>query len=128
MVRQHAPGALEAEVLRRVRASRTPCSGRQVWQSFADDPAPPARTTVLTVLARLEAKGAIRREVTGDVVTFVPDAPESEVVAGQMEQLLAAAGDRRAVLSQFAGLLDEGDLRDLRDLIDSTEPDRTDRR
>ena len=54
MTRRNGPGELEAQVMRRLRATAGPLTGRQVWESFTG-PNPPARTTVLTVLARLEA-------------------------------------------------------------------------
>jgi predicted transcriptional regulator len=98
-------------VLSRLREAPEPLTGRQVWASCTVDGAShgPARTTVLTVLARLEHKGVIRR-LDGDPVRFEAVRAESEAVAAQMQTLLERASDRHAVLLQFAGLLDAEDL------------------
>ncbi|MCA0438124.1 MAG: BlaI/MecI/CopY family transcriptional regulator [Actinobacteria bacterium] len=118
MTRRNGPGELEAQVMRRLRATAGPLTGRQVWESFTG-PNPPARTTVLTVLARLEDKGQVRRLDGAEPVRFEAAAPESEAVAAQMEALLAHASDRRAVLTQFAGLLGPADVAVLTDGPDS---------
>lgn len=118
MIRRNGPGELEAQVLARLRAAATPMSGRDVWLSFAGDEAP-ARTTVLTVLTRLEHKGVVRRLDAPGQVRFEAVAAESEAVAAQMQALLAHASDRRAVLTQFAGLLAPADLATLTDSSDS---------
>ncbi len=112
--RRHAPGELEAEVLRHLREASQPVTGRQLWEGFAA-PGAPARTTVLTVLSRLEHKGLVRRLEQGGVARFEAVRPEPAVVAAQMEALLARASDRQTALAQFAGLLDPADLRTLTD-------------
>ena len=111
MPRRHAPGQLEAAILRRLRASGQPMTGRQLWQSFAEEQDGPARTTVLTVLARLEHKGLVEKETTAGLSVYRPASSESEAVAAAMRSLLTQAGDPRAVLTQFAGLLGDEDRR-----------------
>lgn len=109
MSRRNASGELEARVLRRLRTSPTPLTGREVWRGFAGEGAP-ARTTILTVLSRLESKGLVIRHNDAEPALFGAAHPESVAVAEQMERLLARAADRRAVLTQFAGLLHPADL------------------
>jgi len=101
------PGSLESRVMHVLWQAGRPVPGREVWLALSDDESGPARTTVLTVLSRLEAKGMVARNDEGG---FVPVRTESATAASRMEQLLAHADDREAALAQFAGLLPHEDL------------------
>ncbi len=102
-----APGSLEARVLRILWQADRPLPGREVWQRVSAGLPSPARTTVLTVLARLEAKGQVTRSSSGG---YAPVRTEASAAANRMQQLLAHADDREAALAQFAGMLPYDDL------------------
>lgn len=84
-----------------------PLPGRDVWQRIIDDEHSLARTTVLTVLSRLEAKGLVSRGPEG---RYRPVRAEAAAAADEMQQLLVHAEDRQAALVQFAGMLPYEDL------------------
>ncbi len=101
------PGSLESRVLQVLWQADRPMPGRAVWEHLRDDETGHARTTVLTVLSRLEAKGLVDRTDDG---AFFPVRTEAATAALRMEQLLAHADDRAAALAQFAGMLPHEDL------------------
>lgn len=101
------PGSLEARVLQILWQSDHPLPGREVWQRVGAGSSTPARTTVLTVLTRLEAKGQVKRSPSG---SYLPVRTEASAAANRMQQLLAHADDREAALAQFAGMLPYDDL------------------
>lgn len=108
MVRRR--GALEAEVLQRLRSADRPLTAKQVQASFVDDP--PAVTTLLTVLDRLRRKGWVERSDARTNITFRAVRSASEEAVETMLQSLQAvpaSDDRRAVLMRFAGDLDRAD-------------------
>lgn len=101
------PGSLESRVMQVLWQAGRPVPGREVWLALSDGEAGPARTTVLTVLARLEAKGMVARDEEGGLV---PVRTEWATAASRMEQLVNQADDRAAALAQFAGMLPYEDL------------------
>lgn len=113
MAKRRAPGSLETEILRRLWDADQPLTSRALREQFPDD-VRPALTTLLTVLSRLEAKGLVERSEATAVATFMATRPESEQVADAMNSMLQRVADREAVLSQFAGSLDEHDTAALR--------------
>jgi predicted transcriptional regulator len=81
-------------------ASPVPLSPEAVREAIDCDL---AYTTVMTILVRLVAKGAIERRKVGRAFEYRPVVTEAEVVAGQIRRLLDHGQSRRAVLQ---GLLD----------------------
>lgn len=106
-------GALEQAVLRVLWSADEPVSGSWVREHLEDDPRP-ALTTVLTVLSRLVDKGVVRRSGTERAVRFSAGTTEAEAAAGAMQRVLAETVDRPTALAEFAGRLDEVELRALR--------------
>jgi len=64
-----------------------------------------AYTTVMTILARLWAKGELDRRRRGRAFEYVPVADREERVAQRMREVLEAAEDRSRVLSRFVAEL-----------------------
>ena len=86
-----------------------------------------AYTTVMTILVRLHAKGAIERTKVGRAFVYRPVVAETEVVAEQVRRLFAHGNDRAAVLQGLIDGLrpeDETMLRAMLAEIDAPEPPR----
>ena len=81
-----------------------------------------AHTTVLTVLARLEAKGLLGRTREGKAHRYLPVAGRAEHTATLMQELLAGAQDRSAVLARFVGEVSSTDVATLRRVLDDLAP------
>jgi predicted transcriptional regulator len=114
-------GRLESAVLAVVAASPEPVTVAQVQTQL---PADPAYTTVMSTLARLAKKGALRQIRDGRAYRYEPAAPAGSIddalTARQMRRLLGDGGDRAAVLARFVAELDESDERLLADLLGRT--------
>ncbi|HWC22556.1 MAG TPA: BlaI/MecI/CopY family transcriptional regulator [Flexivirga sp.] len=108
-------GGLEDEVLRLLRSYGEPVTSRQLWEAFETDR--PARTTLLTVLSRLEAKGLIQRTPAAGGALFSVIRTDAHTAARSMTEALDHVGDRRAALTHFAGELDSSDLDVLRRVL-----------
>ena len=112
-------GRLESVVLAGVAASAEPLTVSQVQSQL---PADPAYTTVMSTLARLAKKGALRQIRDGRAYRYELAAPAGSIddalTARQMRRLLGDGGDRAAVLARFVAELDENDERLLADLLD----------
>ena len=69
-----------------------------------------AYTTVMTTLARLQAKGALTRELSGRAYVYAvagdPAQLEASLAAHRMRRLLDAGGDRAGVLARFVADLE----------------------
>ncbi|SNS59739.1 Predicted transcriptional regulator [Actinacidiphila glaucinigra] len=77
-----------------------------------------AYTTVVTILTRLLAKGAVTRERAGRSFVWTPTADQADLAALRMRKVLDGEQDRQAVLASFVtGLLPQ-DERMLRELLD----------
>ncbi|BAU81022.1 copY family transcriptional repressor [Streptomyces laurentii] len=74
-------------------------------------------TTVMTILTRLHAKGAVARERVGRSFAWTAVADESGLAALRMRKVLDAESDRQAVLASFVTALSPGDEQLLRDLL-----------
>lgn len=112
-VPRRAPGELESELLAAVWSSEVPLTAREVGERHG---AGLAATTVLTILGRLERKGAVARRTAGRGSTFEALVAPAELTARRMRQLLADDEDHSAVLQQFVdGLapVDEDRLHEL---------------
>jgi predicted transcriptional regulator len=70
-----------------------------------------AYTTVITILTRLLAKGAVTRERSGRSFVRTPVADEAGVAAHRMRRLLDGESDREAVPASFVTSLDADDER-----------------
>lgn len=103
---------------------------RRVWQVLADsgEPMTPARvraalgggwayTTVMTVLARLVAKGAATRQRAGRAYAYSAVADHAERTALRMSRLLDSGEDRAAVLARFVDVLSDQDEKLLGELL-----------
>jgi predicted transcriptional regulator len=94
-------------------------SGRAVRDALAADGHDLALTTVLTVLSRMEQKGAVSRvaPASGTGVAFTAKRSEFDTAADSMVEALATVSDRAAVLQRFTGSLSPADLDALRDAL-----------
>src|SRR5215472_1022782 len=100
-------GGLEAELLEQLWAAGEPLGARELAVRL---PGPPrSYTTVVTVLTRLVGKGLVERAGDGRRYTYRPAGDRDQLTARAIERLLAAAGDRRAVLAHLvSGAQDPG--------------------
>ncbi|MDK1345137.1 BlaI/MecI/CopY family transcriptional regulator [Streptomyces sp. 378] len=76
-----------------------------------------AYTTVMTILIRLHAKGAVARERAGRSFEWTAIADAAGLAALRMRKVLDAESDREAVLARFLTSLTPGDEQVLRDLL-----------
>jgi len=76
-----------------------------------------AYTTVMTVLVRLWRKGRVERQRDGRAYAYHPVITREQYVAARMEEVLAEARDRAAVLSTFLDGMDPADKAQLRRLL-----------
>lgn len=76
-----------------------------------------AYTTVMTILTRLHAKGAVARRRAGRLFEWTAIADEAGLAALRMRKVLDAESDREAVLARFLTSLTPGDEQVLRDLL-----------
>ena len=107
-------GQLEAAVLEFLWAVGDPSTPGDVHEAVAPDL---AYTTVMTVLTRLHAKGALERERQGRPFAYWPSEVEAKHRADQMRDQLDAAGDRHAVLSSFVDALTAAEADELRRIL-----------
>ena len=114
--RTRASGALEAEIMRILRASSEPVSAAEVRDACVGRK--PAYTTVLTILDRLGAKGMVeRRALSPRKVRFAPTQDDAQHATESIRSTLDASTDRRAALLHFAGSLDDADAALLREAL-----------
>ncbi|MER7949151.1 BlaI/MecI/CopY family transcriptional regulator [Streptomyces sp. NPDC096079] len=76
-----------------------------------------AYTTVITILTRLHAKGAVSRERAGRSFEWTAVADGAGLAALRMRKVLDGEADRDAVLTSFVTGLSAHDERLLRDLL-----------
>jgi predicted transcriptional regulator len=77
-----------------------------------------AYTTVMTVLDNLHKKNMVRRTKVGRAWVYQPTRSRSSYTAELMEEALAGNPDRPAALLHFVEKLPEGELEQLRQLLD----------
>lgn len=113
-------GELEMAVLRVLQAQARPLSGREVADRL---PGPErAYTTVMTVLSRLIAKELVERILSDGGVRYRA-ADTDRLAAREIQALLAAAADRRAVLAHLVADVDDPVLlAELRGLLGEPGP------
>jgi predicted transcriptional regulator len=116
------PGNLERAVLAVLAAREAPLTVAEVQR---DLPGSPAYTTVMTTLARMAAKGALRQERDGRAYRYSLAAPaesvDAAVAARRMYRLLADGSDRASVLARFVAELGPDEERLLLELLDQSE-------
>ena len=116
--RQRGPrrgqGELEALVLSALREAEGPASAGWVQERLGGDL---AYTTVITILTRLLAKGAVTRERSGRSFVWTPASDQAGLAAHKMRKVLDGQSDREAVLASFVTSLEPDDERLLRELL-----------
>jgi predicted transcriptional regulator len=112
--RRRGQGELEALVLSALREAEGPATAGWVQKRLGGDL---AHTTVITILTRLLAKGAVTRERAGRSSVWTPASDQAGLAAQKMRKVLDAESDRRAVLAGFVAGLGPDDQRLLRELL-----------
>lgn len=112
--RRRGQGELEGQVLAVLRQAPGPVNTAWVQERLSGDL---AYTTVITILTRLHAKGAVARERAGRSFAWTPTADEAGLAALRMRKVLDAEEDREAVLASFVTALPPGDEQLLRELL-----------
>ena len=103
-------------------AADAPLIPREVQEKLAD---PPAYTTVMTILDRLQRKGAATRRRRGRAFAYEAVVSESAVAAQHARALLANGHDRRAVLQGFVDVLSDDDSHELARLLRQAQQGRS---
>ena len=112
--RRRGQGELEALVLSALGEAEGPATAGWVQERLGGDL---AYTTVITILTRLLAKGAVTRERAGRSFVWTPASDEAGLAARRMRRVLDGERDREAVLASFVTSLEPGDERLLRELL-----------
>ncbi|KUL44070.1 BlaI/MecI/CopY family transcriptional regulator [Streptomyces regalis] len=112
--RRRGQGELEAQVLSALREADGPVTAGWVQDRLGGDL---AYTTVITILTRLLAKGAVTRERAGRSFSWTPASDQAGLAARKMRKMLDAESDREAVLASFVTGLGPDDERLLRELL-----------
>jgi len=111
-------GELEREVLASVAAAAHPVTANEVLSDLGGGL---AYTTVMTTLARLEAKGVLARSMAGRAYAYSlvgdPAQVEEALAAHRMRRVLDSRGDRASVLARFVAELPAEDEQTLRALL-----------
>ncbi|MFI6931957.1 BlaI/MecI/CopY family transcriptional regulator [Streptomyces sp. NPDC050287] len=121
--RRRGQGELEALVLSALREADGPVSAGWVQERLGEDL---AYTTVITILTRLLAKGAVTRERAGRSFVWTPASDQAGLAAHKMRKVLDGQSDREAVLASFVTSLEPDDERLLRDLLEQARGERED--
>ena len=117
--RRRGQGELEAQVLAALNAASGQVTAGWVQERIGGGL---AYTTVMTILTRLQAKGAVARERVGRSFQWTPVADEAGLAALRMRRVLDGEDDRQAVLTSFVTALSPGDEQLLRELL-AQEPE-----
>jgi predicted transcriptional regulator len=112
--RRRGQGELEVQVLSALRRATEPATAGWVQEQLGGGL---AYTTVMTILTRLQAKGAVTRRRAGRSFRWTPTAEPAGLAALRMRRVLDGEPDREAVLASFVTALSPGDERLLRDLL-----------
>ncbi len=110
-------------MLSALRQADGPASAGWVQERLGSDL---AYTTVITILTRLLAKGAVTRERAGRSFLWTPAADEAGLAARRMRKVLDGERDREAVLASFVTGLGPEDERLLRELLERPAGDGED--
>lgn len=112
--RRRGQGELEALVLSALREADGPATAGWVQERLGGDL---AYTTVITILTRLLAKGAVTRERAGRSFAWTSASDQAGLAAHRMRRVLDSESDRGAVLASFVTGLGPDDERMLRELL-----------
>ncbi len=112
--RRRGQGELEALVLSALREADGPVTAGWVQERLGTDL---AYTTVITILTRLLAKGAVTRQRAGRSFAWTSASDQAGLAAHKMRKVLDAESDREAVLASFVTGLGPDDGRLLRELL-----------
>lgn len=121
--RRRGQGELEALVLAALAEADGPASAGWVQERLGGDL---AYTTVITILTRLLAKGAVTREREGRSFAWTPASDQAGLAAHKMRKVLDGEDDREAVLASFVTGLGPDDERLLRELLGRARDDEED--
>lgn len=113
-------GALQGEVLAALWGADGPLTPAEVQEQVGGDL---AYTTVMTALARLNEKGAVKREKVGRAFAYTPILDEPGIAAARMRELLETGEDRGAVLARFVGSLSAEEEEMLVELLGEGRPE-----
>ncbi|MFK0168588.1 BlaI/MecI/CopY family transcriptional regulator [Streptomyces sp. NPDC090306] len=111
-------GDLEASVLAVLWAADRALSAHEVRAALDSGL---ARTTVTTILTRLQQKGAVSRRRSGRGFAYAPTAGPAGLTARRMHAELDSEQDRGSVLAHFISALGAEDERLLRELLDRAD-------
>ena len=109
-------GDLEAAIMDEVWAADGPIRVRAVVDSLNRE-RPLAYTTVQTVMDVLYRKGWLTRTKDRRFNMYAPAASREDYVAGLMDEALAVAEDRSAVLLRFVEGMDPAETAELRRML-----------
>ncbi|WP_158864016.1 BlaI/MecI/CopY family transcriptional regulator [Leifsonia sp. AG29] len=115
-------GELERAVMDALWDDGAPISANDLRDKLAatrGDHKPPALTTVLTVLSRLESKGFVRRDRDARPHLYTSALSRAGHVADLMREVLESSSDRSAALAYFVGTVDDSEAQVLRRLLDA---------
>ncbi|UNZ18112.1 BlaI/MecI/CopY family transcriptional regulator [Streptomyces sp. 891-h] len=112
--RRRGQGQLEAMVLTALHEAEEPVTAAWVRDRMGGGL---AYTTVITILSRLLAKGAVTRKKAGRSFVWTPAADAAGLAANRMRQMLDKESDRGTVLTRFVSGLTGEDEQLLRDLL-----------
>ncbi|WP_245727835.1 BlaI/MecI/CopY family transcriptional regulator [Streptomyces vietnamensis] len=121
--RRRGQGELEAQVLAALRAASGPVTAGMVRELLGGDL---AHTTVITILTRLHAKGAVSRKRAGRSFEWTAVADEAGLAALRMRRVLDGESDREAVLTRFVTGLSSEEEQLMRELLAQAEEERED--
>ncbi|MFE3579659.1 BlaI/MecI/CopY family transcriptional regulator [Streptomyces vinaceus] len=121
--RRRGQGELEAQVLAALGRAPEPVTAAWVQERIGGGI---AYTTVMTILTRLQAKGAVVRERVGRSFQWTSVADGAGLAALRMRKVLDSEKDRQAVLASFVTALPPGDERLLRDLLAQADEEEED--
>lgn len=114
----------ELSVLR-VLWDRGPCSVRRIVETMTDEAHPPQSATVQKLLERLELKGWVERDRTGEVQRFLATGGRDELIGRRLEGIAheLCEGSLTPLISHLVKQerLSVKDRQTLRDLIEKLD-------
>ncbi len=116
--RRRGQGELEGLVLSALTQAAGPVTAGWVQERLGLDL---AYTTVVTILTRLHAKGAVSRNREGRAFAWCATSDEAGLAAIRMRRVLEGEADRGAVLARFVTGLSADDESVLRELLEAAE-------
>jgi predicted transcriptional regulator len=111
-------GPLERSVMQVLWSVEEALTPAQVLAEIDGDP---AYTTIMTVLVRLFAKGAVTREKSGRAYAYRSALAEADFAAERLREVLDSSSDRMATMSRFVAGLGKGEADALRAALEGLE-------